>query len=118
MATRTLNVLALALIAPLAFAQVNTTNAEQMTASDVVTTFELGKMIVVGSETEPNTTSYVLDKSILYVNSVGEKLDEKSIKPGTRVRIYFEAKGQSRVIQRVVVEGDGGVSQVGAGAAR
>ena len=106
MGTRTINILALALITPLAFAQISTTNAEQMAASDVVTTYEAGKVIVVASETGPDTFSYVLDKSILYVNKAGQKVDENLIKPGTRIRICFEAKGQSRVIMRVVVDED------------
>jgi ABC-type amino acid transport substrate-binding protein len=104
MVTRTIGVLALALVAPLAFAQISATSAEQMAASEVVTTYEPGKLIVVASGTGPDTFSYALDKSILYVNKAGKEVDEHLIKPGTRIRICFEAKGQSSVIKRVVVD--------------
>ena len=104
MVTRTIGILAVALVAPLAFAQISTTSTEQMAGCDVVTTYESGKVIVVASGTGPDTFSCVLNKSILYVNKAGEKVDEHLIKPGTRIRICFEAKGQSRVIKRVVVD--------------
>jgi hypothetical protein len=104
MVTRTIGILALALVTPLAFAQISATSTEQIAACEVVTTYESGKVIVVASGTGPDTFSCVLNKSILYVNKAGEKVDEHLIKPGTRIRICFDAKGQSRVIKRVVVD--------------
>jgi hypothetical protein len=104
MVPKTVNILALALVTHLALAQMSTTNTEQVVASDVVTTYEPGKVIVVASETEPDTFSYTLNKSVLYVNKAGRTIGEKRIKPGTRIRICFETNGQSRVIKRVVVD--------------
>jgi hypothetical protein len=49
----------------LAFAQTSTTTAEQMTTgSGTVTTYEPGKIIVVGSQNAPDTFSYVLDNTV------------------------------------------------------
>jgi len=76
MVTRTIGILAVALGAPLAFAQISTTSTEQIAACDVVTTYQPGKVIIVASGTGPDTFGYVLNKSILYVNKAGEKVDE------------------------------------------
>ena len=104
MVTRTINILALALITALAFAQISAAGTEQVPASDVVTTYEPGKVIVVASETGLDTFSCALDKSVFYVNEAGKKIDEHLIKPGTRIRVCFETRGELRVIKRVVVD--------------
>jgi len=65
---KTINALACALIAPLAFAQTSTTTTEQKTTTQpktttetasgaVTTTYEPGKIIVVGSESSHDTFS-------------------------------------------------------------
>jgi hypothetical protein len=110
----TINILACcALIAPSAFAQTRTTATEQKTTTQpttttetdsamVTTTYEPGKIIVVGSESGHDTFSYALDKSVRYVNETGREIDEHLIKPGTRIHVYYD----TRVINRVVVEED------------
>jgi hypothetical protein len=106
MVKKTINALACALIAPLAFAQTSTTTAEQMTTgSGTVTTYEPGKIIVVGSENAPDTFSYVLDNTVRYVNKAGRQIDERLIKPGTRVHVYYDGTGETPVVNRVVVDG-------------
>jgi len=113
MVKKTINALACALIAPLAFAQTSTTTTEQRTTTQptttsktasgtVTTTYEPGKIIVVGSESGQDTFCYVLDKTIRYVNKAGREIDEHLIKPGTRIHIYYD----TRVINRVVVDED------------
>jgi hypothetical protein len=113
MVKKTINALACALIAPLAFAQTSTTTTEQktttqpttMTETDsgmVTTTYEPGKIIVVGSESAHDTFSYLLDKQVRYVNKSGREIDEHLIKPGTRIHVYYD----TRVINRVVVDED------------
>jgi len=110
---KTINALACALIAPLAFAQTSTTTTEQKTTTQpttttetasgtVTTTYEPGKIIVVGSESAPDTFSYILDKTVRYVNEAGKEIDEHLIKPGTRIHVYYD----TRVINRVVVDED------------
>ena len=102
MGTTAVNIFALALVAPLAFAQ----NTKETSSSDLTTTYEPGKIIVVGSDRTAETYSCVLDKSIHYVSKDGEEIDEHLIKPGTCIHIYFENTGQSRLIERVVVDED------------
>jgi formylmethanofuran dehydrogenase subunit C len=106
MVKKTISALACALIAPLAFAQTSATTAEQMTTgSGTVTTYEPGKIIVVGSESAQDTFSYVLDNSVRYVNKAGIQIDEHLIKPGARVHVYYGGTGETPVVNRVVVEG-------------
>ncbi len=102
MVKKTINALACALIAPLAFAQTSTTTTEQKTTTQPTTTTEPGKIIVVGSESAPDTFSYILDKTVRYVNEAGKEIDEHLIKPGTRIHVYYD----TRVINRVVVDED------------
>ena len=105
MVKKTINALACALIAPLAFAQTSTTTTEQTTGSGTVTTYEPGKIIVVGSENAPDTFSYVLDDTVRYVNKAGRQIDERLIKPGARVHVYYDGTGKTPVVNRVVVDG-------------
>jgi hypothetical protein len=113
MVKKTINALACALIAPLALAQTSTTTTEQKTTTQpttttetdsgtVTTTYEPGKIIVVGSESGQDTFSYVLDKTVRYVNKAGGQIDEHLIKPSTRIHVYYD----TRVINRVVVDED------------
>jgi hypothetical protein len=105
MVKKTINTLACALIAPLAFAQTSTTTPEQTTTvPGTVTTYEPGKIIVVGSENAHDTFSYVLDDTVRYVNKAGRQIDERLIKPGTRVHVYYDGTGETPVVNRVVVD--------------
>jgi len=118
MVKKTINALACALIAPLAFAQTSTTTTEQKTITQptttkpetasgtFTTTYEPGEIIVVGSESAHDTFSYVLDKTVRYVNKAGREIDEHLIKPGTRIHLYYDGAGETRVVNRVVVDED------------
>ena len=118
MMKKTINTLACcALIVPSAFAQTRATTTEQKTTTQpttttetasgtVTTTYEPGKIIVVGSETAPDTFSYILDKTVRYVNEAGKEIDEHLIKPGTRIHVYYHGTGEARVVNRVVVDED------------
>ena len=103
---KTINALVCALIAPLAFAQTGTTTTKQTTTgSGTVTTYEPGKIVVVGSESADDTFSYVLDDTVRYVNKAGRQIDEHQIKPGTRIHVYYDGTGETSVVNRVVVNG-------------
>jgi hypothetical protein len=117
MVKKTMNALACALIASLAFAQTSTTTTGQKATSEqttptptasgaVTTTFQPGELIVVGSEKSQDTFSYVLDKGVRYVNKSGREIKEHLIKPGTRIHLYYEGRGETRVVNRVVVDID------------
>ena len=117
MVKKTINALACVLIASLAFAQTSTTTTEQKTTTQrttrtetasgiVTTTYEPGKIIVVGSESGHDTFGFVLDKTVVYVNKAGRDIDERLIKPGTRIHVYYDSMGETRVVKRVVVDED------------
>jgi hypothetical protein len=122
MVKKAINALACALIAPLTFAQTNTTTTERKTttqpttttettrastaASGTVTTYEPGKIVVVGSESTHDTFSYVLDQSVRYVNKADREIDERVIKPGTLVHVYYDFTRKPPVVSRVMVDQD------------
>ena len=115
---RTILSLACALIAPLAFAQTSTTTTETSstkptttsttettttTTDGTVTTFTPGKTIVVKT-TAVDPISYVLGKTVHYVNKAGREIEATMIKPGARVHVYYDGTGETRVVNRVVVD--------------
>jgi hypothetical protein len=115
MVKETINALACVLIASSAFGQTGTTTTKQQTtiqqtpaaetaSGTVTTTYEPGKIVVVGSEAADDTFSYVLDKTVPYVNKAGRKVDERQIKRGTRVHLYYDDTGQTHMVNRVVVD--------------
>ena len=116
MMKKTINTLACyALIAPSAFAQTRTTTTEQKTTTQpttttetdsgmVTTTYEPGKIIVVGSERSHDTFCFALGKTVRYVNKAGREIDEHLIKSGTRIHVYYDGTGENRVVNRVMVD--------------
>jgi hypothetical protein len=106
-----------ALIAPLAFAQTNSTHKRQ-TATETVTvtgaiitaTTEEGaaasyqpvKTLVVREDGSNNPGRYVLNGPGHVVNKAGE-IVQTAIKPGTRVLVYYVNAGDARVVDHVVV---------------
>jgi hypothetical protein len=118
MVKKTINALVCVLIAPLAFAQTSATNTGQETTNQpprattetasgtVTTTYAPGKIIVVGSESGPDTFSFVLDKTVRYVNKAGRGIDQHLVKPGARIDVYYHATGETRAVNCVVVDQD------------
>ena len=120
MVRKTINALACGMFASLAFAQTSTKTAEPTTATQptmrteattastsaasTVTTYEPGKLVVVGSQSAQDTFSFVLDKTVRYFNKAGRKIHEHLIKPGTRIHFYYDATGQTHAVNGVVVD--------------
>ena len=111
---KTIIALACALAAPLAFAQTSTTTTEQTTTqpttttettttytSGTVTTFSPGKTIVVKSSEGP--VSFALNAPVRIVNAAGSVV-KAAITPGQKVKVYYTGTGETRVVERVVVE--------------
>ncbi len=108
---RTILGLACGLIAPLAFAQTSTTTSETTTTKPgttstettttttegTVTTFTPGKTIVVKT-TAVDPISYVLGKTVHYVNKAGKEIEASMIRPGARVHVYYDGTGETRVV--------------------
>ena len=116
---KTIVTLACALVAPLAFAQSETTTTQSTTTNPVtgstettttstttegtVTTFTPGKTIVVKATTG-DPISYALGKTVRVVNKAGREIKETMIRPGARVHVYYDGNGETRVVNRVVVD--------------
>jgi hypothetical protein len=111
---KTMIALACALAAPLAFAQTSTTTTEQTTTqpttttettttytSGTVTTYSPGKTIVVKSSEGP--VSFALNAPVRIVNAAGNVV-KAAITPGQKVKVYYTGTGETRVVERVVVE--------------
>jgi hypothetical protein len=115
-------ILACAAIAPFAFAQTSTTSTESTTTKTnpvtsesqttttttstegTVTTFEPGKTIIVRRVGVTDPVSYMLGKTVRYVNRSGAEIEAATIKPGARVHVYYDGSGETRVVNRVVVD--------------
>jgi hypothetical protein len=102
-----------ALAAPLAFAQTTTTTEQTTTqpttttettttyTAGTVNTYEPGKTIVVKSDEGP--VSFALGTAARVVDGAG-KVVSTALRPGERVRVYYTGTGNTRVVERVVVE--------------
>jgi len=115
-------ILACAAIAPFAFAQTSTTTTETTTTKKpvatettattttttstegTVATFEPGKTIVVRKVGVTDPISYVLGKTVRFVNKAGAEIEASTIRPGARVHVYYDGDGDARVVNRVVVD--------------
>jgi hypothetical protein len=99
--------LVIVLIMPLAFGETSTPTP-QTTASGTVTDYTPGKRIIVRSERseDRNPVSFVLDKTVHFVNKAGRKIDEHIIRPGKRVIVHYTREGERRIAHRVEVNED------------
>ena len=106
------------LIAPLAFAQPNSTDKREATTTTepvnvtgaIITATTEGaaasyqpvKTLVVREDHPSSRGRYVLNGRGHVVNKTGEVV-QTAIKPGTRVRVYYANMGDLRMIDHVVV---------------
>jgi hypothetical protein len=106
-------------IAPLAFAQPNSTDKKQgatttepievtgsmirtMIAEGAAASYQPRKTLVVRQDNANDPSRYVLNGRGHVVNKAGE-IVQTTIKPGTRVRVYYANMGDLRMIDHVVV---------------
>ena len=106
-------------IAPLAFAQPNSTDKKQgttttepiqvtgtvirtMSEEGAATSYQPAKTLVVREDRSNNPGRYVLNGRGHVVNKAGE-IVQTAVKPNTRVRIYYADMGDLRMIDHVVV---------------
>src|SRR5215467_10736554 len=106
-------------IAPLAFAQPNSTDKKQkattaepvevtgaiirtMIAEGAAASYQPSKTLVVRDDNANDANRYGLNGRGHVVNKAGE-IVQTAIKPGTRVRIYYADLGDLRMIDHVVV---------------
>jgi hypothetical protein len=81
-----------------------TTSTTTTSTEGTVTTFEPGKTIVVRKVGVTDPISYVLGKTVRFVNKAGATIEAATIKPGARVHVYYDGEGETRVVNRVVVD--------------
>lgn len=107
------------LIAPLAFAQPNSTDKKQrattaepvevtgtiirkMIGEGAAASYQPSKTLVIREDNANDAGRYVLNGRGHVVNKAGE-IVQTAIKPGTRVRVYYADMGDLRMIDHVVV---------------
>jgi hypothetical protein len=115
--------IACAAIAPFAIAQTTSTTSETTTQSQggvvsqtntttttsvdgTVTTFQPGQTIVVRQAGVTDPVSYVLGKTVQYVNRAGRTIEASMIHPGVPVHVYYDNAGSTRTVTKVVVDQD------------
>jgi hypothetical protein len=102
--------IALAAVAPFAWAQVSETTTTTTTtdANGTITKYTPGSAIVLRETTGP--VRYRFGKTVTYVTRSGRTLDEDAvrtrIKVGVPVRVHYVQTGPNMVVDRVVVEED------------
>jgi hypothetical protein len=101
---------ALAVVAPFAWAQVSETTTTTTTTegSGTITEYTPGSTIVLKESSGPRT--YHFGKTVTYVTRSGKILDEDTlrtrVKVGTPVRVHYVGTGDNLMVDRVVLDED------------
>lgn len=101
--------IALAVVAPFAWAQVSeTTTTTTTTGTGTITEFSPGSTIVLKETSGPR--SYRFGKKVTYVTRSGQPIDEATVKTkirvGVPVRVHYVGEGDNMLVDRVVLEQD------------
>ena len=115
---KVITIVACVLIAPLAFAQTNsnhnkqtTTTTESITVTGTIiptpeegsaTAYQPAKTLIVREDGSKHPGRYVLNGRGHVVDKAG-RIVQTSIRPGTRVLIYYTGAGDLRMIDHLVV---------------
>jgi hypothetical protein len=101
--------LALAVVAPFAWAQVSeTTTTTTTTGNGTITEYTPGSTIVLKESSGPRT--YHFGKTVTYVTRSGKILDEDTVKTRVRVgipvRVHYVGTGDNVMVDRVTLDED------------
>ena len=102
--------IALAFVAPFAWAQVSETTTTTTTTegTGTITEFSPGSTIVLKESSGPR--HYRFGKTVTYVTRSGKVLDEDTvrtkIKVGVPVRVHYAGSGDAMVVDRVILDED------------
>ena len=101
--------MALAVVAPFAWAQVSQTTTTTTTeGSGTITEYSPGSQIVLRETSGPRT--YRFGKTVTYVTRSGKVLDpdvvKTKIKVGVPVRVHYVGTGDSMMVDRVILDED------------
>jgi hypothetical protein len=106
----TLLSMALALMAPFAWAQVSetTTTTTTMEGNGTITEYTPGTTIVLKETSGPRT--YHFGKTVTYVTRSGKVLDEDTVRTRVRVgipvRVHYLGTGDNLMVDRVTLDED------------
>jgi hypothetical protein len=101
---------ALAVVAPFAWAQVSETTTTTTTteAGGTITEYTPGSQIVLKESSGPRT--YRFGKSVTYVDKSGKVLDpdvvKTKIRVGVPVHVHYVGTGDNMMVDRVIVDED------------
>jgi len=107
---KTLLSIALAAVAPLAFAQTSSTTTTTSTTTGMGTIAEYtpGSTIVLKESSGPR--HYHFGSKVVYVTKSGKELDEDAVKTrvrvGVPVHVEYSGEGDSMMVNRVVLDED------------
>ena len=102
--------IAVAVVAPFAWAQVSETTTTTTTTegTGTITEYTPGSAIVLRETSGP--VSYRFGKTVTYVTRSGKVLDEDTVRTRVRVgipvRVHFVGTGDERMVDRVIVDED------------
>jgi hypothetical protein len=102
--------MALAVVAPFAWAQVSETTTTTTTTegSGTITEYTPGSTIVLRETSGPRT--YHFGKTVTYVTRSGKTLDEDTVrtrvKVGIPVRVHYVGTGDAVMVDRVILDED------------
>src|SRR5213595_3468121 len=102
--------IALAFVAPFAWAQVSETTTTTTTTegSGTITQYTPGSAIVLKESTGPR--SYRFGKTVTYVTKSGKVLDEDTVRTrvrvGVPVHVHYVGEGDSMMVDRVILDED------------
>ena len=103
--------IALAVVAPFAWAQVSETTTTTTTTTEgngTITEFSPGSAIVLKESSGPK--HYRFGKKVVYVTKSGKELDEATVKTrikvGVPVHVHYAGEGDSMLVDRVVLDED------------
>lgn len=106
---RTLLSIALAVVAPFAWAQTSSTTTTTTTESDgTITEYTPGSVITLRETSGPR--KYRFGKTVTYVTRSGKTLDEATVKTrirvGVPVHVHYTGEGDNLMVDRVIVDED------------
>lgn len=107
---KTLLSIALAVVAPFAWAQTSSTTTTTTTTEGggTITEYTPGSVIVLKETSGPRR--YRFGKTVTYVTKSGKTLDEATVKTrikiGIPVHVHYTGEGDNMLVDRVIVDED------------
>ena len=107
---KTLLSIALAVVAPFAWAQTSstTTTTTTTTGGGTITEYTPGSVLTLKETAGPR--KYKFGKKVIYVTKSGKELDEATVKTrikvGVPVQVHYTTEGEEMLVNRVVLDED------------